>query len=260
MVITGAEITGWVGSILWPFFRISAMLMTMPVVGSKSVPTQVRMMMALAISLVLLPLVPAVPEVDLFSWDAIAIIIQQIFIGIVMGFIFQLVFAVVITAGQIIAMQMGLGFASMVDPQNGAQVPVLAQVYLLMTTLLFLGVDGHLVLIQIMGESFQVIPIGSGGIDADGYYQLAMWGSQLFASALWVALPALASLLIINLAFGVMARAAPQLNIFSVGFPVAVMMGYFVLWVTLPVAVEQFGFIMADGFDLLNRVIVGDRP
>jgi flagellar biosynthesis protein FliR len=154
-------------------------------------------------------------------------------------------------------MQMGLGFASMVDPQNGTQVPVLSQLYIIMTTLLFLGMNGHLVLIQLLVESFRLLPIGDSGIGADGFHAVAAWGTQMFAGALWLALPAMASLLVVNIAFGVMARSAPQLNIFAIGFPVAMIMGFVVILYTLPSVVPQFGQIVERGFDLVQYLLLG---
>ncbi len=257
MHLTMAEITGWIGSFLWPFFRIGTLFMVAPVTGSSNIPVRVRLMLALAVTLLVMPLVPSVPQVTPFSWAAIAIILQQLLIGAAMGFALMLVFSAIVTGGQLIAMQMGLGFASMVDPQNGTQVPVLSQLYILMTTLLFLGMNGHLVLIQLLVESFRLLPIGETGIGADGFHAIASWGSQMFAGALWLALPAMASLLVVNIAFGVMARSAPQLNIFAIGFPVAMIMGFVVILYTLPSVVPQFSQILERGFDLVQYLLLG---
>lgn len=257
MTLTMAEITGWLGTFLWPFFRIGAMLMIAPVTGSNSVPMRVRLMLALAITAIVVPLLPSVPEVSPFSWPALAIIMQQLLIGLAMGFALMLVFGTVVTGGQVIAMQMGLGFASMVDPQNGTQVPVLSQLYTLMTTLLFLAIDGHLVMIRLLVESFQLLPVAEVGLDRDAFHAIAAWGTQLFAGALWLALPAVTSLLLVNIAFGVMARAAPQLNIFAIGFPVAVIMGYVVILYSLPNLVPQFNYLLEQGFSLIETLLLG---
>jgi flagellar biosynthetic protein FliR len=198
---------------------------------------------------------PPSPAVDPFSLEAVLIILQQLVIGVAMGFSIQLVFSAVTTGGQIIAMQMGLGFASMVDPQNGTQVPVLSQLYLLLVTLLFLGFNGHLVMIEVVAESFTALPVAADGLTRNGLWLLAGWGSQMFAGALWLALPAVASLLVVNIAFGVMARAAPQLNIFAIGFPVALMMGFVVILFTLPAVVPQFETLLTDGFGLIARLL-----
>lgn len=257
MHFTTAEITAWLGSFLWPFFRIGAMTMAAPIFGARSVPVKVRLMIALSLSILIAPILPAAPAVDPLSLTGLTITLQQILIGIAMGFTLQLVFAAIITGGQMIAMQMGLGFASMVDPQNGVQVPVLAQFYLLMTTLLFLGLNGHLLLIDLLAESFRLMPVGGDVMSREAIWAIASWGSQMFAGGVWLALPAAASLLMINIAFGVMARSAPQLNIFAIGFPVTMMMGFVVILYTLPNVVPQFSSIVSGGFELIRIVLTG---
>ncbi|MGM0592961.1 MAG: flagellar biosynthetic protein FliR [Pseudomonadota bacterium] len=257
MTLGMAEITGWLGGFLWPFFRIGAMFMLAPVIGSTNVPMRVRLMLALAVTVVVYPSLPQVPAVTPFSWPALGIIFQQLLTGLALGFALLLVFGAVVTGGQIIAMQMGLGFATMVDPQNGTQVPVLSQLYTLMTTLLFLSMDAHLVMIQLLAESFRVLPIAEVGMDRDAFHALAGWGTNLFAGALWLALPAVASLLLVNTAFGVMARAAPQLNIFAIGFPFAMIMGFVVILFSLPNLLPQFSHLLEQGFGLFESLLGG---
>lgn len=257
MTLSMAELTGWIGTFLWPLFRISAMFMLAPVIGSTNVPMRVRLMLSLAVTAVVVPLLPQVPAVDPFSLPSLTIIVQQLVIGLAMGFALMLVFAAVVTGGQIIAMKMGLGFATMVDPQNGTQVPVLSQLYTLMTTLLFLAMDAHLVMIQVLVDSFRIMPVAEVGLGRDAFYAVAGWGSNLFAGALWLALPAVASLMLVNSAFGVMARAAPQLNIFAIGFPFAMIMGFVVILFSLPNVAPQFSHILGEGFELIETLLSG---
>ena len=257
MTFSMAEITAWIGSFLWPFFRMGAMLMVAPVTSANYVPVRVRLIMAFAITLLVVPLLPEPPLVTPFSWEGMAIIMQQILIGAAMGFVLMMVFAAIVTGGQLIAMQMGLGFASMVDPQNGAQVPVLSQLFVIMTTLLYLAIDGHLILIAMLVESFRLIPIGPVGLDRDSFFALANWGTQMFAASLWLALPAVVALLLVNISFGVMARAAPQLNIFAIGFPVSIMMGFVVIYYTLANVAPQFAIVLEQGFELINQLLGG---
>ncbi|MDH5786570.1 MAG: flagellar biosynthetic protein FliR [Chromatiales bacterium] len=259
MSITTAEIVAWLGTFLWPFFRISSMFMVAPVTGGQYVPVKVRLMLSLAITLVVMPVMPSPPAVTPFSLTMFSLILQQILIGVAMGFVLMLVFSAIVTGGQIIAMQMGLGFASMVDPANGQQVPVLSQLYLIMTSLIFLAIDAHLVLISLLVESFHTLPIGPLGLDRDSFWAIANWGSEMFAGALWISLPALASLLMVNIAFGVMARAAPQLNIFAVGFPVTMVVGFIVILYTLPSVAPQFTVLLEQGFELMGFVISAGR-
>lgn len=259
MHFAAGDITAFLGSFLWPFFRIGSMFMVAPITGGQYVPVRARLMLSVAVTFVVMPLLPAPIAADPFSLTVITLILQQILIGVAMGFVLMLVFSAIVTGGQLIAMQMGLGFAAMVDPANGQQVPVLSQLYLMMTTLLFLAIDGHLILIALLVESFQTLPIGPEGLDRDGFWAIASWGSKMFAGAVWMALPALASLLLVNIAFGVMARAAPQLNIFSIGFPVTMMMGFIVVLYTLPNVVPQFNLLLEQGFDLLKFLIIVER-
>ena len=230
--------------------------MAAPITGARTVPGRARLILAVSLTIIIAPLIETVPVVDPFSIGAVLIIVQQIIIGFAIGFVFQLIFSAIITGGQIIAMQMGLGFASMVDPQNGAQVPVLSQLYLIMTTLLFLTMNGHLLYAQLLVDSFTVIPISSSGLMHTSFFEIAKWGSNMFAAGLWLALPALASLLTVNMAFGVMARAAPQLNIFVIGFPLTMIMGFLVVLYSLPAVVTQFSSILSDGLDLINILLL----
>lgn len=257
MVISGPEINALVGSWLWPLFRIGGMVMTAPVFGTRSVPPRVRLMLALAITLVVAPLLPPGPQLPLGSPLMLFLLVQQVLIGVLMGFAVQLVFAAVITGGHTVAMQMGLGFSMMVDPQNGQQAPVLSQFYVLMIILVYLALNGHLVLIEVLVDSFRTLPIGPSGLQAESFRQVVGWGSHIFAGGLALALPAVASLLLVNLAFGIMTRAAPQLNLFAIGFPVTMMIGFAVVLITLPGVIPQAGSLFNQIFHLLTRILAG---
>ncbi len=239
---------------MWPLFRIGAMLMVAPVFGAQSVPVRMRVVMALALTAVVLPILPPVPAVELFSADSVLIIVQQILIGVAMGLAIQIVINAVITGGQIIAMQMALGFSLMVDPQNGAQVPVLSQLYLILVTLVYLAVNGHLILIDIIVQSFTTIPIAVDGLLPQDIWELVSWGATMFSGAVVIALPAIASLLVVNLAFGVMTRAAPQLNIFAVGFPITMMLGFGVIFATLPSVTPQALSLFDAAYELVRQL------
>ena len=253
MSITGTELTGWLASLLWPFMRIGAMLVAIPVFSARSVPVRIRVLLAFFIAWILLPVIPKPPVVDLISAEALLISIFQVLIGVAMGFILQMVFSAFIIAGQSIAMAMGLGFASIIDPQNGVQVPVVSQAFLIMVTLVFLALNGHLLLIEVLADSFQRLPIGPVTISRDGLWQLVTWGSNMFVGGMLVALPAVAALLLVNLAFGVASRAAPQLNIFAVGFPVMILVGMAFIILTIPSITDHLSRLMLEAIDLINR-------
>ena len=158
--LSNAQIGGWVGQFLLPLFRIAALLMSMPLIGTQLVPVRVRLYLALAIALVLVPTLPPMPVVESLSLASLLLIAEQLLIGVMFGFVLQLFFHVFIVSGQLLAMQMGLGFASMVDPANGISVPVLGQFFNMLVILLFLSVNGHLVVLEILAESFVTLPVG----------------------------------------------------------------------------------------------------
>ena len=256
MVITGSEMTAMVGSYMWPLFRIGGLIMTAPLFGSKPVPSRLRLAVALAITFVVVPVVsPTIPTVDALSPTGVLIIVQQVLIGVLMGFTLQLVISSVITAGQIVAMQMGLGFSMMVDPQNGAQSPVLSQLYVLMVLLAFLGLDGHLLMIEILTDSFHYMPISDKGLIPENFLQVVNWASIIFSGAVGIALPAIASLLVVNVSFGIMTRAAPQLNIFAIGFPITMMLGFAIVFLTLPSIIPNSNAMFNRTYHLIQQIL-----
>lgn len=257
MTFTSPEILAWTGQYLWPFFRIGAMVGAVPVIGTRLLPVRIRLGFALVLTVVMVPVIPTTPVVAVLSVDALMITATQIFIGLAMGFALRMVFAAFVHGSQIIALQMGLGFASMIDPQNGVQVPMLSQFYIILVTLLFLSFNGHLMVIQVLVDSFHTLPIGGTGIDAQNLWSLVSAGSGMLAGAVWIALPAVASLLLVNLAFGVMTRAAPQLNIFAVGFPMTMILGFAAILFSLPSIVPQLESLMGDGFTLTRSLVIG---
>ena len=256
MEFTDAQIGAWVGSFVWPLFRIASFLMIIPVFGTQLVPMRVRSGLAFLMAFLVAPLTPEVPLVEALSINALLITVQQVFIGALMGLMFVMLLQIFVVAGQIIAMQMGLGFASMVDPTNGVTVPVLSQIYLICVTLIFLAMNGHLVMLEMIVESFSIWPIsqdilGGKSIQPEVLWQFLMRINWLFASALLVALPVITAVLIVNLSFGIVTRAAPQMNVFSLGFPIGMLFGLFLIWVSfaeLGPMLERFSFELFEFF------------
>lgn len=231
------------------------MFVSVPLISIRSVPARVRLILSVAVTVVVMPLLPPLPAVEMFSYSGFMMAIAQIMIGLTSGFILQLVFAAVVFAGQGVALSMGLGFSTMVDPQNGQQVPVIAQFYTVTTTLIFISMDGHLLLIQMLLDSFKTLPIGIDSIDKAGIWSIIAWSSRMFAGGLLLSMPVMASLLLVNVIFGVAARAAPQLQIFSVGFPVTLMLGLLLVWKTLPDALDQFSGMLTDAYDFIGQLL-----
>jgi flagellar biosynthetic protein FliR len=258
MELSTAEITGLIGSYMWPFFRITAMLMAAPIFSSNFVNVRSRLMLAVAISLVIIPAIPNLPPaVDPLSADGLLIVMHQILIGVCMGLMLQLLFNAFIIGGQIIAMQMGLGFASMVDPQNGTTVPVISQFYLIFVTLVFISLNGHLILIQVISESFVTLPIMNTGLPHTSFRDFVAQASWMYAAGVIIALPAIGSLMMVNLAFGILSRAAPQISPFSIGFPMTIILGFAIMIVTLP-NVSSHLVDMSDHMLQMARLLV--RP
>ncbi|MBI3560802.1 MAG: flagellar biosynthetic protein FliR [Gammaproteobacteria bacterium] len=254
MVIQAEQITAWVGSLLWPLFRVGALLMVAPVFGARVVPIRIRIGLTFAVTIMLLPLLPTTPALPVFSFAAMLTIAQQVLIGVMLGFALQLVISAVVTGGQLIAMQMGLGFSAMVDPQNGTQTPVVSQFYLMIVVLTFLSLGGHLVMFEVLLDSFRSMPVGTA-MGAAGLWKLVNWGGTVFSGAVGMALPAIASLLMVNFAFGIMTRAAPQLNIFAIGFPLTLLIGLVVIMVTLPSIVPHANTLFSEVYHLMRDLV-----
>ena len=258
IAVSSIELSGWVGSLLWPFVRIGAMLMAAPVFGARLVPVRVRLALAMILAWVLSPMVYAdAVVINPLSAEGLVVTVQQVLIGLAMGFTLQLVFAAFVIAAQSMAMGMGLGFATAVDPQNGVQVPVVAQYYLTLATLIFLSLNGHLLIIQVLVDSFQSLPVSLEGLTREGLWVLVNWGGRMFSGAVMIALTAMTSLLVINIAFGVMSRAAPQLNIFGVGFPVMMGAGFIVIMLSLSGFAPQVTELLQEAFELIGLLVAG---
>lgn len=228
------------------------MFVSIPVFSGRFVSTKIIVGAAFAVTFFTIPLLPEQAPIEVMSHEGLMTGLQQILIGLIMGFVLQLVFSAVIFAGQGIAYSMGLGFASMVDPATGVSVPVISQFYLVLSTLLFLTLGGHLVLIEMLIESFHTLPIGAEGIERSDLWSVIAWSSRLFSAGLLMALPAMTSLLMVNVAFGVVTRAAPQLNIFAVGFPITLVLGALLMWITVPSVMNNFTNLLAESYGVIG--------
>lgn len=248
------QISSWIGALFWPFVRIGACLMSAPVLGASYVPARLRLILAGAITLAISPMLPTPPAMQLLSAGGVLVTTQQVIIGLAMGFALQLVFDSIGLGGQLLANGMGLGFAFNLDPLRGVSTPALGQLYIVLGTLTFLALDGHLAFIQTLVGSFHGLPVGEQGLDPARLMALANWGSELFTGALMVALPGVTALLVINLAFGVMSRAAPSLNLFAVGLPVTLVFGLAIVLFGLPAFGTALQQLLAEGFAFLNSL------
>ncbi|MGE4416505.1 MAG: flagellar biosynthetic protein FliR [Marinobacterium sp.] len=259
MEITLLQVEQMVSSFLWPLFRVSSFFMAMPIIGTQMLPMRLRLGLALAVTVLIVPVLPPMPEFDGLSLQNWIVVAQQVLIGSLLGFSANILLQSFVAGGQIMAMQMGLGFASMTDPANGVNTVILSQIYLMMVMMLFLGMNGHLVLIEIMVDSFDVIPVGLEGVSKMTLWEIAHWGGWLFMAALMMALPAVTALLVINFAFGIMTKAAPQLNIFAIGFPFTMLMGVFIVWVSLSGFFSHYQTFSAEALENVSQLLKAGR-
>lgn len=234
ITLTEVQLNAWLTGMLWPLARILALIAAVPVLGNEVIPVRFRIALGIIITVIVAPLATPPPGVALWSGTGMAILVQQIAIGIAMGFAMRIVFGMVDLAGELTGLQMGLGFASFFDPQNASDTALISQYLGILMTLIFLGTNSHLLVIATLAESFKVLPISADPLGAAPWMALVQWGGKTFSIGLMLALPILAALLIANLALGILTRAAPQLNIFSVGFPVTLLLGFAVLLLGLP--------------------------
>lgn len=239
---------------LWPMIRISALLLTAPILSLDAVTLRIRITIALVLTILVYPLAEW-PVIDPISAAGLREIFNQVLIGGLMGLMFQVVVAALVVAGQSISAAIGLSMANMIDPNVG-NVPVISQFLLILSTLLFVGVGGHTIIIAMVLESFRMLPIGQALIGDTTYTNLLAWSSLMFSGALLVALPVMAALLFVNVGLGIVTRAAPSLNIFAVGFAAMIPAGLLVLWVSLSHVGNRIEWLWLQSF-LRVRTLLG---
>ena len=257
MAIDLTHLTAGIEVYGWTFLRLSGFLMIAPLFGATLVPGRVKLAFALVMTLVLAPLTPPMAFIEPLSATAFLTAAQQLLIGVAIGFVVQVAFDALLLAGQVIANTMGLGFATMVDPSRGTSTVVVGQFFLIFGMLLFLSVDGHLVLLSVLADSFRWLPPGPEGLAAPGFALVVAWGGKMFSAGAVIALPAVVGLLLVNLALGVVSRAAPQLNLFAVGFPASMLLGFAMLMLSLPSLQGGFERLLIDAFGSAQRLIGG---
>lgn len=254
ITVTSAQLDAWLATFLWPLTRVLALLAAAPVLGQTRIPVRVRIGLALGIVIVLVPTLPAPPAVSPGSAAGMLILATQMVIGLAIGFALRLVFVAVEMAGDLIGVQMGLGFAMFYDPGNVQHTPILGQFMGLLATLVFLAINGHLMVIAALAESFHALPISAAPLGAGLFEVLARYGAIVFAAGLQLALPLIVTMLVVNLALGVLTRASPQLNIFAVGFPVTLAIGFGALLLTLPYFGPLFERTLDAAFMFVNSL------
>ena len=238
------QILAWLTPLLWPFFRALALLASLPVFGQRAVPMRLKIGFALFISLAAQPSLPAMPVVALDSPQAVLVIVQQLLVGVTLGFAVRIVFAAVELGGELIGLQMGLNFAGFFDPATAAQGTASGRFFGTLVAFLFVLSNGHLAVIAALVRSFEVFAVGDEPFAFLRQMQPQQWGTEVFTLGLWIALPLVGMLLFVNLVLGVISRVAPQISVFSVGFPITLAVGLIGMLVTLPLLEQPFAMAL----------------
>jgi len=250
-----AALQHWLNQFLWPLLRVSGFFIAAPIFGTQIVPPRIRLLLSLLLTMTIAPTLQGLPTPDFLSPQAVVLVAQQVLIGIALAFFLQVLLHTFVMAGQMIALTMGLGFASLNDPVNGVSVTVISQFYLMLASLLFLGMNGHLVMIEVLVESFRALPVGME-VGAGRLHMLLGWGSWMFGAALLMSLPAVTALLIINCSLGVVTRAAPQLNIFAIGFPLMLALGLLIMWANMASVLPQFERYSGEALAVMRQWVM----
>ena len=238
--LTEAQIMAWLVPVLWPFIRVLALFSSMPVLGQRNVPIRVRIALSFFIAIGAVGTAPAGPSVPLDSPAAILLVVQQVLIGLSLGFAVRIIFTAIEFAGEVIGLQMGLNFAGFFDPATAQQATATSSFFSTMVAFLFIAMNGHLLVIEAVVQSLVAFPVSPEPFAFLRAVRPETWGAEIFRLGLWIALPLIAMLLFINMMLGIIARVAPQISIFSVGFPITLGVGLVGVMFTLPLLQGPF--------------------
>lgn len=252
---TTAQLSAWVMSFFWPFVRILAFVGVAPIFGANNVSRLSKIGVAVVLAVAIAPTLGAMPDVPPFSYAGIWLLVQQVIIGIALGLVMRLVFTAVQAAGAYIGLQMGLGFATFFSAEAGTSTAVLSRFLNLFAILVFLAVNGHLIMIRILADTFTAMPVGPGHFNASAWETIARWGGTIFSAGLLLSLPLIAALLAANLAMGILNRASPQLSIFSIGFPVTLLAGLAMLLFMAPELDGLYVNMFDAGLRMMSAVV-----
>ena len=240
LTFTEADVLGWVTPILWPFLRVLALFGALPVIGQAGVPMRVRVGLAFLIAFCAQASMPAIPVVALDSGAGVLVVLQQVLIGLSLGFAVKIVFVAVQYAGEIIGLQMGLNFAAFFNPMSGGEETAVSRFFGISVSWLFIVSGGHLLVIAAVVQSFNAFPVSGDPFAFLREVEPQRWGAEIFSLGLWIALPLVAMLLFTNLVLGVISRVAQQMNIFAIGFPITLGVGLVGVLLTLPLMEAPF--------------------
>jgi flagellar biosynthetic protein FliR len=263
LTLTSVEMNTWIAALLWPLTRILALIASAPLFGHAAVPVSVKAVLGILVALIVTPAIPALPAADPMSLAGLLILLREMLIGLAMGMVMRMVFAAIEMAGEVASMTMGLGFASFFDPLTAGRSSAVSQFLVLVSTMVFMAANAHLVLLQALAESFITMPVSAAPLGGGGPLELARWGGRIFSAGLQLSLPIVAALLITNIALGILTRAAPQLNLFALGFPITLAVGLLLVSLSLPYLSTPIQNLFNQGIEaarLLPRAAVPQAP
>jgi flagellar biosynthetic protein FliR len=254
ITFTTIQLNAWIAGLLWPLTRILGMITAAPVFGHRSVPVSAKLLLGVLLAAIVAPTVPALPAADPAGWAGLLILAQELLVGVAMGFSIRLVFAALELAGEISSLTMGLGFATFFDPTTSGRSSAISQFISLVATMAFLALNGHLVLLEALAESFVTLPVSASPLSLAAPLELARLGARVFSAGLQISLPIVAALLVTNVALGVLTRAAPQLNIFGVGFSITLGVGLLSLALVLPYLSAPMANLFNEGIEAARGI------
>jgi flagellar biosynthesis protein FliR len=246
MNILASDIIERFYTFLWPMLRISALLMSAPIFSLRALNVRMRVLLAVALTWMIYPLFEW-PVMDPVSPSGLVEVFNQLSIGLLMGLSLQVITAAILLAGQSISTAVGLSMAMLMDPNLG-NVPVVAQFVLILASLIFVSLGGHTMLLALVVDSFNSLPIGKGLLTAEAWTHFLKWSSMIFLGGLLMALPVMITMLFVNIGLGVATRAAPSLNFFALGLPVMIVAGFLLMMVALPGIAARIEWLWLQGF------------
>ncbi|HSY28322.1 MAG TPA: flagellar biosynthetic protein FliR [Burkholderiaceae bacterium] len=258
--VTSAQLNIWIASYLWPMTRILGLMALAPLYNNGTIPARIKVGLSFLLAMIVAPSVPALPAMDPMSLAGLLILAQQLVIGLAMGLAMRMAFAAMEMAGTITGLTMGLGFASFFDPQSQGQSSAVSQIFALLMIMIYLAANLHLVVLSTLVDSFTTLPISATPFEGDRLRMLVAWGGRIFSSGLQLSLPLVTALLITNLALGVLTRAAPQLNLFGIGFPITMGAGFVMIAISLPYLTTPLLRLMEEGISVMQQITATTLP
>jgi flagellar biosynthesis protein FliR len=244
-------------ALIFVMVRIGAAFIAAPVFSAVAVPLPVRLVLAGAIGVLVVNNAPVATPAAVFSLETFLQVAQEALVGLALGFILQIAFAGPLIASEALGNTMGLGFATSIDPGRATSTPALGTFLTIVMTLLFLALDGHLILVDLVVRSYQVLPPGQAWLTAEKLKAIALFGSYAFAAGLLLALPVGFIILCLNMIVGMLSRSAPALNLFAVGLPASLAVGLVALAIAFPAMGDAMAGIIREALNATANLVLG---